>query len=166
MQYQPQPLYQPVSFVSPIGDTTRRHSDHTTPLRRLSTYLKNTVTLEDPPSAGRCESIISDRNDAKQDTSRLSSTYSAQSDAQREWRTATEEEFWKRYGKAGEDGERRKSMIEIKKGTRKSTAGATVEIEERRDSMSSEVGLLGGEKGSQRKRKVTWGKGAEYLGLL
>jgi hypothetical protein len=56
------PTPTPIYSVSPISDTTRRstHSASTTgtqtehrtnPLRRISTYLKNSVTLEDATQA-------------------------------------------------------------------------------------------------------------------
>jgi hypothetical protein len=90
------PFYTPISFVSPISDTTRRRSSTTTqsshhhrtnPLRRLSTYLKNAVTLEDSAQAGRRESIISDygaREDA-QDQALLARRRGSVGDFWRKW---------------------------------------------------------------------------------
>ncbi|KAH7086492.1 hypothetical protein FB567DRAFT_580616 [Paraphoma chrysanthemicola] len=124
-----QPLYTPISFVSPISDTTRRHSAHTTtPLRRLSTYLKNAVTLEDTSSAVRRESIISDLVGAEQESVRRASIASAQDRRQdlalQEARRASVGAFWERYGSVGEDG-RRGSLIGGEGERRGSVAGGS-----------------------------------------
>ncbi|KAH7080179.1 hypothetical protein BKA63DRAFT_437102 [Paraphoma chrysanthemicola] len=152
-----QPLYTPISFVSPISDTTRRHSSHTTtPLRRLSTYLKNAVTLEDAPSATRRESIISDFVATEQESVRRASIVSAQDRRQdlalQEARRASVGTFWEKYGSVGEDG-RRGSLIGGE-GERRGSVGAE-SATDRRGSVAggSERALLSG----RRWRRVSWG---------
>lgn len=120
------PFYQPISFVSPISDNTRPHnhhdSEHPSHLRRLSTYLKNAVTLEDNSSASRRESVISDRGSAQAEHGRhvsIASTQDEQEDrALLAWRRPSEEGFWKKHGSVSGDagGERRKSSVANEKG--------------------------------------------------
>ncbi|KAH5183996.1 hypothetical protein HBH76_141320 [Parastagonospora nodorum] len=100
--------YHPISFVSPISDTTHTQtSPHTSRLRRLSTYLKNAVTLEDTATAWRRESVISDQGNMQQEISRRSSTSEQENSALLAWRRGSEEGFWKKYGIEG----RRKSSV-------------------------------------------------------
>lgn len=147
-----QPLYTPISFVSPISDTTRRHSSYpTTPLRRLSTYLKNSVTLEPTLVATHRESIISDHGAAERESLRHASIVSVQDirddQALREWRRASVEGFWERYGVIGEGG-RRGSLMNRDAEGRRGSVGA-----------ESERALVGGGKSARRWRRVSWGGG-------
>lgn len=102
--------YHPISFVSPISDTTHTHTNsslHTSRLRRLSTYLKNAVTLEDTATAWRRESVISDHGNVQKEVSRRSSTSEEENSRLLAWRRGSEEGFWRKYGVEG----RRKSSV-------------------------------------------------------
>jgi hypothetical protein len=104
--------YHPVSFVSPISDTTHRHNaPNTSRLRRLSAYLKNAVTLEETTTASRRESIISDRGNTQQEVSRRSSVCGQEDHALLAWRRRSEDGFWRKYGSVSGIGNRRKSSV-------------------------------------------------------
>lgn len=143
------PLYTPISFVSPISEPSRSsphsptsstHDDSTNTnnthkpshIRRLSTYLKHAFTLEDPQSARRRESIISDAGAAHQETERRASIVSYQDERDEEAllarRRGSIEGFWRKYGKNG----RRSSAVneegERAAGRRKSSTGLGLEL--------------------------------------
>jgi hypothetical protein len=117
-----QPIYQPISFVSPISDTTHhRHSTHNLPiLRRLSQHLKDSFTLEDSASAIRRESIISDQGahaaEAVRRASISSSNDEANDRALQTWRRQSVDTFWAKHGEKDESGVRRKSLVENNEG--------------------------------------------------
>ncbi|KAL5113811.1 hypothetical protein ACEQ8H_008312 [Pleosporales sp. CAS-2024a] len=107
-----------MSFVSPISETSRRRrrrlsAPHDAPpqsqsqsrLARISTYLKNAVTLEDAADAVYRESLISDRGNAQHEALRRASIASLQDErddrALLHWRRTSEEAFWKKYGVVG-----------------------------------------------------------------
>ncbi|KAF3036620.1 hypothetical protein E8E11_004398 [Didymella keratinophila] len=113
-----QPVYQPISFVSPISDTTHhRHDTRNLPvLRRLSEHLGNSFTLEDSGSATRRESIISDQGAHAAEAIRRASISGSQDKAHdralQAWRTQSVDMFWAKHGEVDESGVRRKSLTE------------------------------------------------------
>jgi hypothetical protein len=123
-----------MSFVSPISDTTHnKTAPNASRLRRLSTYLKNAVTLEDTETAARRESVISDRGNAQREASRRSSITSLQDEQEDRallaWRRGGEEGFWRKYGSVSSVGERRKSSVVNGEGEmrRRSSVGEKLE---------------------------------------
>jgi hypothetical protein len=150
-----QPFYRPISFVSPISDTTHSHhrnnnnDEHPSRLRRLSTYLKNAVTLEDHTSASRRESIISDHMRQQAEWERRTSIVSTQDEQEDRallaWRRGSEGGFWKKYGSVGSSGgERRKSSVNWEEGV------------PRRGSVAEKLGMR---KAKGNWRRMSWGRG-------
>ncbi|KAF3041674.1 hypothetical protein E8E12_003666 [Didymella heteroderae] len=117
-----QPLYQPVSFVSPISDTTHHRHDtsNLSPLRRLSQHLKNSFTLEDSSSAARRESVISDLGANAAEIVRRASISSSKDEAEdrslQNWRRQSVDAFWAKHGEKDEGGVRRKSLVANSEG--------------------------------------------------
>ncbi|KAF2820565.1 hypothetical protein CC86DRAFT_304769 [Ophiobolus disseminans] len=134
-----QPLYAPISFVSPISETTRRNPNSTTSpnepiFKRLSTYIADAFTLEDEVQATRRASIISDHMGREAETIRRASIVSTQDQQQdqalQQWRRQSVDGFWSKYGSVSEDGARRKSIVEGGEGEtfrRQSVGGSTRE---------------------------------------
>jgi hypothetical protein len=159
-----QPFYRPISFVSPISDTTHSHhhnsnGDHPSRLRRLSTYLKNAVTFEDHTSASRRESIISDHMKQQAEWERRTSMVSAQDEQEDRallaWRRGSEEGFWKKYGSIGSEGGRRKSSAGDVYGRRKSSVVNEEGEVPRRGSVAERLGMR---KAKGNWRRMSWGK--------
>lgn len=144
--------YQPVSFVSPISDTThRRHDTSNLPiLRRLSQHLKDSVTLEDSASAACRESIISDQGAHAAEAVRRASISSSRDEADdralQTWRRQSIDAFWEKHGERDESGVRRKSLVENSEGEM---------VDERRRRRAS-VGTAGG-----KWRRMSWGGRSE-----
>ncbi|KAJ4983299.1 hypothetical protein SVAN01_11226 [Stagonosporopsis vannaccii] len=148
-----QPVYRPISFVSPISDTTHRNpnSANLSTLRRISNHLKDAVTLEDTASATRRESVISDQGVRVAEGVRRASISSAKDEADDQalqaWRRKSIDEFWSKHGQQDQNGVRRKSVVGNSEGE------AMVE-ERRRMSVGSVNGKWrrmswGGRRGSQ-----------------
>ncbi|KAF1914180.1 hypothetical protein BDU57DRAFT_500276 [Ampelomyces quisqualis] len=139
------PFYRPISFVSPISDTTHTPSHHSlNPFRRLSTYLKSALTLEPSTEARHRESIISDHVDAEHETERRNSVVLGQDGREEqallEWRRGSVNGFWKKHGSVGGEGEERRRSVVDGEGR----------------------GRRGGLGGLGRKwRKMSWGRGSE-----
>ena len=146
-----QPIYQPISFVSPISDTTHhRHDTSNLPiLRRLSQHLKSSFTLEDSASATRRESIISDQGahaaGAVGRVSISSSNDEAHDRALQTRRRQSVDMFWAKHGVRDDSGVRRKSLVDNSEGEM---------VDEGRKRAS--VGSAGG-----RWRKMSWGGGKQ-----
>lgn len=144
-----QPVYRPISFVSPISDTTHHNSTsaNLSPLRRLSNHLKNAVTLEEPESAMRRESIISDQGVRAAEGVRRASISSAKDEADYQelqtWRRKSIDEFWGKHGQPDQTGVRRKSIVE-------NSEGEAMTNERRRISIGS---------AGEKFRKMSWGGG-------
>lgn len=142
-----QSVYQPISFVSPISDTTHRNpnSANLSALRRLSNHLKDAVTLEDSASATRRESIISDQGMRIAEGVRRASISSAKDEednrALQAWRRKSIDEFWGKHGVQDQNGVRRKSLVE-------NSEGEAVSDAQRRQSVGSPSGKW---------RRMSWG---------
>lgn len=142
------PVYQPISFVSPISDTTHhRHDTRDLPiLRRLSQHLKDSFTLEDPSSATRRESIISNQGAHAAEGLRRASISSSKDEADdralQTWRRQSVDTFWAKHGEKDESEGRRKSLVENSEGEM---------LDERRRRAS--VGSAGG-----KWRGMSWGE--------
>jgi hypothetical protein len=117
---QQQSIYAPISFVSPISETTRPNPSssvvpNTSLYTRISTYLSDAFTIEDQSQASRRESIISDHAGQKAEMVRRASIISTEDQhADKElqqWRRQSVDRFWARHGSLDGDG-RRRSIVE------------------------------------------------------
>lgn len=120
------------------------------PLRRLSTYLKNAVTLEDTHQATRRECFISDHVGRQQEHLRRISLVSSKDFEDEQALQARRREsvagFWARHGSLDESGSRRQSLIDYEG-----------EIERRRSlSGSTMAGSVSGRSGGKW-RRLSWG---------
>ncbi|KAH7401292.1 hypothetical protein BKA66DRAFT_450148 [Pyrenochaeta sp. MPI-SDFR-AT-0127] len=103
------PAYRPVSFVSPISDTTRKSHDssNTSTFRRLRNHLRDSVTLESAQEAKYRELLISDYAVQQEARHQASTGAAANKQHAGELRRRGADSFWAKHG----ESEDRKSEV-------------------------------------------------------